>query len=98
MPSHSTRYPWPPLEELLRRMGCTTTVDMATALGLAPHSRRNVYRWRTTGVDYWTADSLAVALGKMPWDIWPEWDDAPIPVAKARAAAVEAERLFDLIA
>lgn len=37
-------------------------------------SRRTVVRWRHYGIDVWSADRAACALGLHPWAIWgDEW-------------------------
>jgi hypothetical protein len=46
-----------------------------------PVSEHMVRRWRERGVSFLEADRIAVALGVLPWELWPiEWamlaDDA----------------------
>lgn len=36
-------------------------------------SRRTVHRWIKDGIPYWTADRVAIALGRHPVEVWPEW-------------------------
>jgi|GEM_PF-5269812 len=43
--------------------------DFALALNV---NTRNVQRWRHRGIQWWTADRLAVHLGTHPSLIWPD--------------------------
>jgi hypothetical protein len=43
---------------------------LARAVGV---STRTVYRRKHTGLCPWAADRWAVALGRHPGDVWPEW-------------------------
>lgn len=60
------RLPFGPLEGLLG--GCGARV--ALRLGV---QRRQVYRWRQTGVSWAQADELAVRAGYHPREIWTVW-------------------------
>jgi hypothetical protein len=57
-----------PLDELLERD------SMSELARLAGVSRGTVARWASTGgVDEFTADELAVALGRHPAEVWATW-------------------------
>lgn len=45
-------------------------LELARRLGIAP---RQLYRWAHYGIPDDRADALAVALGHVPYRIWPEW-------------------------
>ena len=46
---------------------------------LAGVSRRTVIRWAANGLDIYTADRVACAIGLHPWHIWTEWYDIECP-------------------
>jgi len=53
--------------------------DTKTAILFGTH-RSTVLRWRNprTMLDQWEADRYAIAIGKHPSEIWPNWFDVPI--------------------
>lgn len=60
---------WRPNSEIAAR--CTDEVGkVAQVVGV---DRRVVYRWRTRGIPYVTADEIGNRLGLHPGSIWPEW-------------------------
>lgn len=78
-------YPWGPLGEWVEAKGMTL-VELGERTGF---SRRSVMRWKADGrLTERTADSVAIALGVMPGDIWPTWGEHD----EALAEQVEAER------
>lgn len=58
-----------PLDPVLARH---TIAEAARAAGF--HSAQ-LSRWKRTGVPAAAADRLAVALGRHPLELWPDWDD-----------------------
>lgn len=46
---------------------------LSSSLGSATAVRRQVYRWRKTGLTINEADQIAVAMSLHPSLIWPEW-------------------------
>lgn len=90
------RYPFKPLEDRLRYTElngefCTTREMQAERLGIM---RRQLHRLIITGVDEWQADRFAIAIGWLPWVIWPEFmDDKILELAWDDAHAEEADRV-----
>lgn len=73
------RYPFQPVDELFYaddrlRDPSSDLVrgdeQLAQAIGV---TRRTIYRWRVTGLQWWQADTVAVRLGRHVADLWPEW-------------------------
>ena len=67
---NGTRYPLAPLFDVLTERGVSTITGACRALGVDP---RDFYRWRRDGVTERRADTLAVAIGLTPREVWPEW-------------------------
>lgn len=63
-----------PLEPLVARYGNVRA--LADALG---RDRGQVQKWRERGVTVPSADSLAVALGLHPVEVWPDWYEVSEP-------------------
>ena len=61
-----------PAGALLELQGSMTDAEFAAALGV---ERQTVHRWKSgrRQVAVAHADRLAVALGRHPGEIWPEW-------------------------
>lgn len=51
--------------------------DLGAAAECFGTTTRNIMRWIAEGVGEELADRIAVAVGKLPRDIWPEWEDVP---------------------
>lgn len=66
------RLPLAPLETLAADRHVLGSLRLAEVAGVCPSVVR---RWRTTGVDVWQADRLAVAFGVHPLSVWPDWLD-----------------------
>lgn len=47
--------------------------EAAVVLGT---TRDTIGRWKREGLSLWHAEKAAVELGRMPWEIWPEWSEA----------------------
>lgn len=56
-----------------RLVEAESMLELTRRLGINP---RQVYRWRSYGVQWSRADQMACALGLHPGDIWPEWWEA----------------------
>ena len=75
-----SRYDFAPLVPLIERQWrqkrftshIAITGKTADVLGV---NRREVLRWRHTGLDAYAADRAAIALDRHPAEIWPEWLD-----------------------
>lgn len=78
-------------------------VSISGLAGLLGVHRRQLYRWLHEGVTDQSADHVAVALGRVPYALWPEWIGGTgseavtdVVVARQRVAedrrAAEAER------
>ena len=76
------RFPFAPLEQIARGRYPTwgadhqpdawTDMALARVLGIG---RRQIYRWRATGLAHYQADRVAANLGHHPANIWPDlWD------------------------
>lgn len=92
----SAKYPWAPLEELLRARGVT---DFAARLGV---EGQVVARARRNGLTEAMADRLAVKAGVLAWTLWPELRDFDIEgllEGESVCAAVDCDRIagFGLI-
>lgn len=55
-------------------------------------SHRSIDRWRAEGLSIWQAERLAIHLGEMPWDVWPEF----LPILDAEVAELERSGLIDV--
>lgn len=55
-----------------------STRDLAELIGA---SRSSIQRWKRSGIPVWTADRIAVDLGFMPWEIFPDFDEATLGLA-----------------
>lgn len=68
----SVRLPIGPALDVLRSWGVEWPVaELADRVGV---TRGTVHRWQHSGVDVWTADRVAVVLGRHPANVWPEWE------------------------
>lgn len=60
-------------------------------------TRRTIARWRLHGIDLMVADNVALSVGRMPWELWPEWGGASLELAdrieRRREARSRAYRL-----
>lgn len=74
--SPRARQPRVSLEPLVERYGNVSV--LARALGV---DRAQVARWRSDGVPIESADRIAVAVGRHPAEVWPEWYDLLADVA-----------------
>ena len=86
----TVRFPIEPLEAVaLAQMECRGFAKVGDGLGrdrtlaavtdvaaMAGTSERQWRRWRAYGVPLWHADRLAVALGRHPGELWPEYWEA----------------------
>jgi len=75
-----TRYSFAPVDELVPPMERGQPGAPPEATGLAERlgvRSGQIQRWRERGLDTYTADRIAVTLGKHPFELWPSWfDDA----------------------
>lgn len=49
--------------------------NLASLLG---RTERTIQRTRLRGIDPYQADAIAIRLGFMPWDLWPDWWALPL--------------------
>ena len=71
MPYGVTGTPRPfPIETLLERCGFDNLTELAHSTGM---NARSAYRFRASGLTDAQADTLAVALGKHPLEVWDNW-------------------------
>lgn len=66
------RLRWP-LEPVLELTGHPPALVLAARVGV---SARTVHRWRHNGLTDQQADHAAIALGRHPATIWPDWHAA----------------------
>ncbi|MDQ1439266.1 MAG: Winged helix-turn-helix DNA-binding [Acidimicrobiaceae bacterium] len=66
--SPRARQPRVSLEPLVQRYGNVSI--LARALGV---DRAQVAHWRSDGVPIESADRIAIAVGRHPAEVWPEW-------------------------
>lgn len=67
--------------------GVPFTIDeIATVLRCTPD---RVKRMRRVGLDVWQADRVACALGRIAWDLWPEW----LPMLDDRCKVPDEDRM-----
>lgn len=61
------------------RHAICATLDITTGQLWAAHDPREP----DPTIDFYTADRIAITLGKLPWEIWPQWlrDEANHPEA-----------------
>lgn len=85
-----TRFPIEPLEAVaLAQLECRgfcavgdgrgrdlTLAPLTEVAAMAGTSERQWRRWRKSGVPLWHADRMAVALGRHPGEVWPEYWEA----------------------
>ena len=81
------RVPFRPLEDWLnaRYRSPSTNADYqtggeltATTIGdLVGVTRQTLYRWRDTGIPWWSADAAAIHAGAHPLELWPDFHTAP---------------------
>lgn len=69
------RYPLEPLLRLITPLWASSGDEhrqgaLAGVLGI---DRTTVYRWNRLGVPECHADRVAIALGRHPGSVWPEW-------------------------
>lgn len=69
------RFSWEPLEARLKITEvdgemCTSRRLQALKLGV---TARQVKRWVNIGLDLWQADRASIAVGVVPYEVWPEW-------------------------
>lgn len=69
------RYPLAPLLRLVTplRTGSGDEHRMGALASVLGISRTTVHRWARHGVPEWSADPVAIALGRHPGSLWPEW-------------------------
>lgn len=86
------RYPWAPIETLIvGDYGDPTVVEIGGRLGIDP---RQVYRWRVSGVTSEQADRISVAMGLLPYEVWPEWLEDEIAEFERGCAAPDCPERF----
>ncbi|MFI7484072.1 hypothetical protein ACH9EU_16850 [Kocuria sp. M1R5S2] len=61
-----------PLQPLLDRTGYTPE-EFSNLVSL---SRATAHRRLQRGITWGQADDYAIACGLLPWQVWPEWDEA----------------------
>lgn len=66
------------LEPLVREYGNGSALARALGRDVA-----QVNKWVQHGVPLYSADRIAIALGRHPFEIWPEWFSLPEFVATA---------------
>ena len=73
------QHPQPKYQALQLIQSTSTLSDTTNATIFGVH-RSTVLRWRNprTMLDQWEADRYAIAIGKHPSEIWPNWFDVPI--------------------
>ena len=84
------RFCWAPFETVLiavfdepRSPGTTpgfTNTEIGLLLGVCATT---VCRWQADGLSWVQADRLAIRIGRMPWEIWPEWEPYTTELAEA---------------
>lgn len=80
----TTRLPFAPVEELVRRSWQPLNPPHCEPFGTAALadrldvSRHTVIRWRREGLTEQRADELALHLGTHPAILWPAWYEAAV--------------------
>jgi lambda repressor-like predicted transcriptional regulator len=64
----AARQPRLPLEPLVQRCGSASALARATGI-----ERTQLARWRRDGVPLDSADRVAIAVGRHPAEVWPDW-------------------------
>jgi len=59
------------------RMKDTQVMPAVVAAACNTHQSQ-VHRWKKEGLTFYAADKAAIAIGKHPSVIWPEWESAGI--------------------
>ena len=81
------RVPFRPLEDWLnaRYRNPSTNADFqtggeltATTIGV---TRQTLYRWRSNGIPWWSADAAAIHAGAHPVELWPVFHTTTSEVA-----------------
>lgn len=91
------RYPWEPLQTVLRsRLGPSAGVPAFAAL-FGEH-KRQINRWRSYGLAWDQADRLACQLGLHPYEVWPNMVEDGIASLVRECAASDCAATFILYA
>ncbi len=71
-PPGDPRLPWGPLDAELTRLNGGPVSSFRAEQMIGYHADE-IRRWRTIGVRFHVADTIAVRLGCHPADLWPEY-------------------------